>query len=59
MKTELGEKVRDRLSGFEGVCTARAEYLYGVPRVEVTPVAKSGDKSDEPRWFEESRVEAA
>jgi|APThiThiocy_cv2_1041547.scaffolds.fasta_scaffold12878_3 hypothetical protein len=48
----LGKKVRDRVTGYLGTATARAEYLYGEPRIQIE---RSGDA--EPRWFEEGRVE--
>lgn len=48
----LGKKVRDSVTGYLGTATARAEYLYGEPRIQIE---RSGDA--EPRWFEEGRVE--
>lgn len=53
----LGTKVRDKVSGYEGIVTARVEYLHGEARVEVERVRSDLGLSKE--WFEESRVEAA
>jgi hypothetical protein len=53
----LGSKVRDPITGFEGVVTARTEWLYGCVRVAVqTPELKDG-KPVEEQWFDETRVD--
>lgn len=33
----LGDKVKDRISGFSGIATARYEYLNGCIRFQVEP----------------------
>lgn len=33
----LGDKVKDRISGFSGIVTARLEYLNGCLRMQVSP----------------------
>ena len=33
--TVLGSKVSDKVTGFEGIATARVEHLFGNPRVLV------------------------
>jgi hypothetical protein len=53
----LGSKVRDPITGFEGIVTARTEWLYGCVRVSVqAPELKDG-KPIEEQWFDETRVE--
>lgn len=56
---KLGDKVRDRVSGFTGVATGRAEYLYTTPTVQVTPEAIGSDGkligSVLPSWQEHRR----
>ena len=56
-KIKLGSKVRDTITGFSGVATARSGYLHGSPRVlvEGRVTAEGRLNSD---WFEESRLEA-
>lgn len=49
---KLGTKVRDSITGFEGIVTARAEYLYGCIRCEVAGC----DKPGEALWFDEQRL---
>lgn len=50
---QLGERYRDKITGFEGVATARSEYLYGCVRVGL-----EGALNGEPKelWFDEQRL---
>lgn len=52
---KLGTKVRDKETKFEGVVTARAEYLHENPRVMVEAVDNTGRPIE--WWYEENRVE--
>lgn len=36
-KFQLGDRVKDLVSGFEGICTGRLEYLNGCVQYQVTP----------------------
>lgn len=54
-KVQLGSKVKDVITGFEGIATARAEYLHGMPRCLVE--APSRDGKFQEAWLEESRLE--
>lgn len=62
-KIELGTWVRDAVSGFVGVATARTEYLSGDERIEVTarvqPTAGVDVKLERPvtEWFDAPRLE--
>lgn len=51
----LGEKYRDKVSGWGGILTARYEYLNGCVRVELS----AKDKDGEPKAFvfDEEQVE--
>jgi len=54
----LGDKVKDRINGFEGIVTGRTEYLYGCIRVLVDPTDLDKDgKPREMQWLDEDRVE--
>ena len=56
MRIILGTKVRDRISGFEGVVAGRAEYLTGCTQcVVVPPVGPDGSHRDA-EWFDEQRL---
>ena len=53
----LGDKVKDRINGFTGIVTGRAEYLYGCVQVLVAPtvIGKDGKHPDSV-WLDEDRV---
>lgn len=42
MKVKLGDKVRDKVSGYEGIATSRTEFLNGCFQIEITPKLKKG-----------------
>ena len=52
---KLGMKVRDKETNYQGVVTARAEYLYDRPRVLVENIDSTGRPIE--WWYDESRVE--
>ena len=39
---KLGDKVRDRVTGYEGIATSKTEFLNGCIQIEVTPKLKKG-----------------
>lgn len=53
----LGSKVRDVVSGFEGIVTARYEFLYGCTRYNVQPRVGDDGKGAEPQCFDEPQLE--
>lgn len=54
---ELGQKAKDKITGFKGILTGRAEYLYGCTQYVIVPeVAKDGKMGDG-QWFDEGRIE--
>lgn len=58
MAVKLGNKVRDSITGFEGIATGRCEYLYGCTQIVITPDKLSPDgKRLDGEWFDEQRVE--
>jgi hypothetical protein len=50
---QLGDKVRDRVTGATGIATGIAEYLYGCRRISVQPVRLDKGKPVEGQWFDE------
>lgn len=53
----LGDKVKDRISGREGIATGRAEYLYGCVQVLLSPLGVKKDGSPhEACWYDEDRL---
>ncbi len=56
---KLGQKSKDRITGFEGLCMGAAQYLTGCSQVQLVPTTldKEG-KRREGEWFDEQRVQA-
>lgn len=52
----LGLKAKDKITGFEGILTGRAQYLYGCDQYCIVPPARDG-KVGEVQWFDEGRIE--
>ena len=42
-KIELGMNVRDKITGFEGMATAKIQCITGCLRIQVSPKAKDKD----------------
>jgi len=54
---KLGNRVRDNITGFCGIATARAEWLFGCNRIAIEPQELKDGKPIEAQWFDEQRVE--
>jgi len=54
----LGDKCKDKISGFEGICTGLAEWLYACTKVCITPqkVIAITYKPAESDWFDEPQI---
>lgn len=53
---ENGDKVRDRVTGFEGIVVGTCEYLTGCRQASVIAPSKDG-KPAEGAWFDDDRLE--
>ena len=55
-KIKLGSLAKDKITGFEGVITGRAEYLTGCNQYVLQPICN--DKTNYPagEWFDEGRI---
>ena len=53
----LGQKVRDRISGLEGIAVARAEWLYGCSRVVVQAPVNKDHEIPDGQWVDEPQLE--
>mgnify|MGYP001562236493 CR=1 FL=1 len=51
---ELGDSVLDAVTGFSGIATATAVYLYADPMILVEAPAKDGKLNSE--WISERRL---
>ena len=58
IKFELGTKVKDKITGFNGTTTGFAFYLTGCDQYSVTPKMKEGENSyPDCQWFDVNRLE--
>jgi hypothetical protein len=53
---QFGTRVRDRITGFEGIATAHCDYISGCNQTLVTPPVKDG-KFEAGQWFDDQRIE--
>lgn len=54
---KLGQKARDKITGFEGIITGRAEYLTGCTQFALAPKALADGSIRATEWFDEGRIE--
>lgn len=54
---QLGLKVRDRVTGFEGIAVARIEYLTGCMQIGISPPVDKEGKLQDTSYFDHTRVE--
>lgn len=52
----LGQKVKDKITGFEGIATSHVKYLTGCDQYGVTPQIKDG-KIECTEYFDYRRLE--
>jgi hypothetical protein len=52
----LGDKVRDSLTGFTGIVIGRCEYLTGCNQLLVQPPCKESGDFVESRWLDLDRL---
>lgn len=56
MSIKIGDKVKDIVTGFEGVCTAIAKLIYNCDRIQIT-LMDNPEKIGECHWFDSVQVE--
>ena len=54
---ELGQKVRDKITGYEGVVTGRSVWLTGCATCGIQARIDKDGKRPELEWFDEIRLE--
>ena len=54
---ELGQKVKDKVTGFTGIATARVEYLNGCVQFCVTPTMAKDGKFPEHQYIDRGQLE--
>lgn len=53
---ELGDKVKDVISGFEGIVIGITNWLHGCKRIGVASQQLKDDKPIDSQWFDEPQV---
>lgn len=53
---ELGDRVREKISGFEGICTQIVTYLNGCDRILIQPETLHEGKPIEGHYFDVLQV---
>jgi hypothetical protein len=56
-RKQLGDCVRDRITGFAGIVTGRTEWLNGCSRVGVQCEKLKDGLPQETQWFDEPQVQ--
>ena len=56
-KVQLGDRARDRVSGFQGIVVGRSEYLIGCTHICLQPEGADDGKLKDSAWFDEPRLE--
>lgn len=57
MSVENGDKVLDKISGFEGIVTGTTIYLNGCVRFIIQPKIDKDGKMPGPEWIDEEQLE--
>jgi len=52
-----GDRVRDKISGFEGIVTGSVYYITGCNQYLIQPKGDDPSKKPEANWFDEGRLE--
>ena len=53
----LGDSVKDEVSGFKGIVVAKHEYLQGCTRISVQPPVKKDGSMVEAQTFDEPQLQ--
>ena len=57
MNIKLGQKVKDRVTGFEGIVIGITKYLSGCDTVGIQPQGMKDGKSFDVEWYDYTRLE--
>lgn len=56
MEVKLGQKVKDTVTGLEGLAVARTTYIYGCARISIQPFSHKDGKPAEWVSFDEPQL---
>ncbi len=57
MEIELGQKIRDRVTGLKGIATGRCEYLNGCVQYHLKPALDKDGKMVDGDWIDVTQLE--
>jgi hypothetical protein len=57
-KFELGETVKDKVTGFKGVVVGRSNHISGCDTFGVQASTLKDGAPQDPKWFDEPRLES-
>lgn len=57
MEINLGDRVRDKITGFQGVVVVISSYLHGCRRLGIQPEELRDGKPGEAQFFDEPQLE--
>jgi hypothetical protein len=57
MEVQLGQRVKDKITGLKGIAISRSTYLYGCVRIAVQPDKLQAGKMADPIWIDEPQLE--
>lgn len=52
-----GKEVKDKVTGFSGICTGQTRWMYGCDQYCVTPKVDDKGKCGDSQWFDDGRIE--
>jgi hypothetical protein len=55
-KIEFGKKYRDRITGFVGTCTGKAQYISGCDQILIVADDKGDGKFPGSTWIDDERL---
>lgn len=55
-KVEFGKMYRDRISGFQGICTGMSSFISGCDQVLLVPSVDEKGAYQEGHWFDDERL---
>jgi len=56
-RIQLGDQVKDTVTGFKGVAVSKTEFLHGCYRIGVQPKMMKDGKLEEAKVFDEPQLE--
>ena len=56
-KISLGKEAKDKVTGFQGIVTGKAEYLTGCHQFLVQPKCENNGAYPDAQWLDEGRLD--